>query len=564
MRTRGCGAVAVVAAVAALPVAGCGLANGRPGGARAGREAAGVAAYDINPTPRERLREGGTLRLSLGDWPAQWNSNHVLGAKEALELVIAGLLPHSHRTDEHGVPTPDPDYVRRAEVVRRSPRQVVRYTLNRRARWSDGRPITWRDYAAQARALSGRVKGFQITSSTGYARIEKVRRGRDDHDFTVTFREPFGDWRALFSPLYPASTNARPDAFNNQWRSRIPVSAGPFRVERLDRTAKTVTLARDPQWWGRPAKLDRIVLRAMDPSAATGAYANGELDALDVGADAAAYRRAQRVPGSVIRKAAGPDWRHLTFNGTSPILRDLRVRQAIAMGIDREAIVRSDLDDLDWPVRPLGNHFLVNTQAGYADVSGEYGRYAPDRASRLLDQAGWRRDGPYRRRDGRTLRLRFVIPAGVPIAKQEGELVRTMLARIGVQVAVEVAPLDDFLEKHLSTGDFDIVAFSWMGTPYPVSASRAIFARPRGDDIQQNFARIGSAEIDRAMDAAIRELDPRKARALTNAADRRIWRLAHTLPLYQRPQIVATRAELANYGAFGMSQPAYQDIGYLR
>jgi peptide/nickel transport system substrate-binding protein len=558
VRLRPAGAAAAAGLLAAVSVTGCGGDDARssPSGP--------IPAYDINPMPRDRLREGGTLRMAIGDWPTQWNSNHVLGAKEGLSTVLGGLLPRSHRTDERGVPRPDPDYVVRAEVTDRRPRQVVTYTLNRDARWSDGRPITWRDYAAQARALSGRADGYQIVSSTGYSIIQRVERGDDDYEFTVTFSRPFGDWPALFSPLYPASTNSGAGVFNNRWRNRIPVTAGPFAVERLDLTGKTVSIVRDRSWWGPPAKLDRIEFRAMDHGAAPGAYANGELDVLDIGADAAAYRRARAVRGSVIRKAAGPDWRHFTFNGTSPILRDLRVRKAIAMGISREAIARSDLEDLDWPVRPLGNHFLVNTQAGYADVSGEVGRFDPGKAARLLAAAGWKRAGRYRYRDGRILRLRFVIPAGVAIAKQEGELVQAMLEEIGVLVAIETAPIDDFLDKHVNVGNFDIVPFSWMGTAYPVSSAKSIFVRPRGSDIQQNYARIGTPEIDRALAAATRELDPDEAREKTNAADRLIWQQVHTLALYQRPQLVATRAGLANFGAFGMYQPAYHDIGYVR
>lgn len=553
--------IALTAAVALAGIAGCG---GEGSGDESDGAVTRLPAYDINMVPRERLTDGGTLRISMGDWPTQWNYNHLLGATKGLASVTRSFLPHAHRSDEKGVPHPDRDYVTSAKVTRSKPKQVVTYTLNRKARWSDGRPITWKDYAAQAKALSGRAKGYQIVSSTGYEQIQRVARGANDYEFTVTFSRPFGDWPALFSPLYPAATNASPAAFNKGWLNRVPVAAGPFKVARLDQTAKTVTVTRNDHWWGTPAKLDRIIFRSMDPGAATSAFANGEIDVLDIGADASAYRRAKQVPGAAIRKAAGPDWRHFTLNGTSPILRDHLVRKAVAMGISREAIARSDLADLDWPVQPLGNHFLVNTQAGYEDVSGEIGRYDPAKAGRLLDQAGWRRRGNVRYKNGRPLRLRFTVPSGVPTGKQEAELVQAMLAKVGAQVAIETVPANDYFDKYVSAGNFDIAAFSWIGTPYPVSSASSIFAMPQGDDIQQNYARIGSDQIDRAMQEAVQELDPRKARQKTNVADRLIWEQVHTLALYQRPQLVAARRGLANYGAFGMYEPAYQDIGFTR
>ncbi|MFC6935014.1 ABC transporter substrate-binding protein [Actinomadura yumaensis] len=215
-------------------------------------------------------------------------------------------------------------------------------------------------------------------------------------------------------------TTSDPAAFNTGWVGRVPVTAGPFRPRAIDQTAKTVTVVRDPAWWGRPAKLDRIVYRAMDPSAMPGAFANGEVDLMDIGVDAGALRRAKRVPGAEIRRAGGPDWRHFTFNAAAPFLADPRVRRAVMLAIDRRAVARSDLADLGWAPQPLGNHFYVNTQEGYQDNSGALGSYDPERARRLLDEAGWVPDGKYRRKDGRTLALRFVVPSSVPGSKQEG------------------------------------------------------------------------------------------------------------------------------------------------
>ena len=105
-------------------------------------------------------------------------------------------------------------------------------------------------------------------------------------------------------------------------------------------TAKTVTLVRNEKWWGKPAKLDRIVYRVIDPDAQIDALANGEIDAIDVGPDANKFNRAKDIEGTDLRIAGGPNFRHLTINGTSPNLQDVRVRQALAMAISRPAIAR--------------------------------------------------------------------------------------------------------------------------------------------------------------------------------------------------------------------------------
>lgn len=551
---------AALAALLLLALGGCSPAG--PTGERAHDDASKLPAFDINPVPRDQLGTGGTLRWPMPEFPTQWNFNHVNGAKGVVAEVIQGVMPHVMRADEKAVPHPVPDYLSSAKVTRTAPRQVVTYTINPKATWSDGTPITYRDFAAQARALSGRDGRFQVAAVTGYEQIEKVEPGRDDRQAVITFTRPYADWLGLFSPLYPAATDTDPAVFNEGWLNRLPVTAGPFKIGGIDKTAKTITIVRDPAWWGRPAKLDRIVYRVMDLSAMPGAFANGEVDVLDASNDANAYRRARKVGGTAIHRAAGPDWRHFTFNAASPVLADPRVRQAVMAGLNRLALTESDLKDLDWPIQVLDNHFFMNTQEGYQDNAGELGRYDPGRARGLLDEAGWIQNGAYRAKDGRPLVLRFVVPSSQQISKQEGELTQAMLKEIGIRVDIRPVPTDDLFDRYVTPGNFDIVPFSWLGTPFPVSSNRAVFAKPRGDNIQQNYSRVGSDALDTAMDKAVEELDPVKARHLINTADRLVWQQASVLPLYQRPQLIATRARLANFGARGFFDLAYEDIGF--
>lgn len=523
-----------------------------------------LPASDVNPAPRDRVVDGGTLRWPLPDFPSQWNFHHVNGTQGTVARVIQGVLPYLMRSDENAVPHPVPEYLESATLKPTKHGQVVIYRLNPHARWSDGRPIGYADFVAQAHALSGRDPRYEVSTITGYRQIQSIERGADEHVVKVTFTQQYAEWRSLFSPLYPASAYSTARVFNAGWVERLPVTAGPFEIQRIDRTAKTITLARNPAWWGAPAKLDRIVYRAIDPSAMPGAFANNEIDLMDIGLDAGALQRVGRVDGAAVRRAGGPDWRNLTFNAAGPLLSDARVRQAIVFGIDRRAIARSDLSGLGVPVETLGNHFYVTTQEGYRDNSGALGRYDPARARRLLDEAGWTPHGKYRAKAGRTLSLRFVVPSGVPISKREGELTRALLERIGVRVDVQVVPSDDVFDRYVTPGNFDIVPFSWLGTAFPVSPMKAVFARPDGRTIQQNYSRTGTAAIDAAMDRAIAETDPAKTRVRVNEADALIWRQASVLPLYQRPQLVAVRANLANLGACGFLEPAYEDIGFTR
>lgn len=552
----------VVAAVLALTQAGCGT-RGPSGGAGQGDDT--IKASDINLQPRDKVKEGGTLRWGINEFPTQWNRNHIDGNLAVAAVVSNALLPSAFTSDGNARLSVNRDYVLEARITDRSPHQVVTYTLNPKARWSDGKPITWADYRAQWEVMRGADPAFRIVSATGYQDIAKVERGAGEHEVVVTFTRPFGDWQALFGPLLPASVNENAEAFNSSWVNAIPLTAGPFKVGALDQTAKTVTLVRDPAWWGDRAKLDRIVYRAAEQDSLTGMFGNGELDVADIGPSAPDYARARSATGAQVRLAAGPDFRHFTLNGSSEKLRDVRVRQAIQLGVDRMSIARSDLQGLDWPATPLGNHFFMPTQEGYRDNAGSFGAHDPARAERLLDEAGWKLDGTVRKKAGDPLDLRFVVPAGSQLSKSEGELAQSMLAKIGVKLTIQAVPGDDFFTKYVIPGNFDIAPFAYIGTPFPVSSSYGAYVNsPDGKTWNANLGRSGSDDIDAALDRAVAALDPARARAGVNAADRLIWAQANVLPLYQRPQVVAVKDTLANVGARGFHDLRYQDIGFTR
>jgi peptide/nickel transport system substrate-binding protein len=155
-----------------------------------------------------------------------------------------------------------------------------------------------------------------------------------------------------------------------------------------------------------------------------------------------------------------------------------------------------------------------------------------------------------------------VIPSAVAIGTQEAQLVQGTLENVGARTDVQTVPSGDFLDAYLFPGDFDMTVFSSYGTPFPISGAASFDEQPEGDEIEQNYARIGTQEIDDLFAQAIQELDPDKARETANRIDVLIWEEVHSLPLYQRPDVVAATEALANYGALAFPSVRYQDIGF--
>jgi peptide/nickel transport system substrate-binding protein len=228
------------------------------------------------------------------------------------------------------------------------------------------------------------------------------------------------------------------------------------------------------------------------------------------------------------------------------------------------------LGPLDVETKSLDNHIFMANQDGYQNNSGDVGRYDPEKAKQLLDEAGWKLDGSVRKKDGKPLEINLVIPSAVATSKQEAELVQNMLGQIGAQVKINTVPSTDLFDKYITPGQFDFTVFSWMGTAYPIGSSKSLYSKPtrnaKGElDVRQNYARVGSDEIDQLLAQANGELDRRKAMELANRADALIWQEVHSLTTYQRPELVASKKNLANFGAFGFTDPwVYEDIGWAK
>ncbi|MFD5786639.1 ABC transporter family substrate-binding protein [Streptomyces sp. NPDC127037] len=426
-----------------------------------GDETAAVAAVpqDVARAARAQVANGGKVTWAIDALPATLNAFQA-DADSATTRITGALLPTLFPLDAQGRPQLNPDYLESAKVTETEPRQVVVYRLNQQAVWSDGREIGAPDFVAQWRALSGKDSAFWTARNAGYERIEKIERGHDDLEVKVTFAKPYADWRSLFSPLYPKQVTGSPDAFNDGARTTIKETAGPFRLREVDKKAGSVTLTRNPRWWGGPAKLDSLVFKAVKPEDRTQALTEGTVDVADIdsttahriaqaaregaagappahgpgaaltpaaalrswavahGTDeeaaeeeqearddkaraAEAYATEQSgLRGYVVRKSLEPAYTQLALNGETGPLADDRVRKAVARALDRQELADTVLKPLGLPAQPLGSHLAVAGQPAYKDSSDALGKQDTEQAQALLADAGWTREGALARTDG--------------------------------------------------------------------------------------------------------------------------------------------------------------------
>ncbi|GAA1974137.1 ABC transporter family substrate-binding protein [Kitasatospora viridis] len=493
-----------------------------------------VVAADLTPADRAAVREGGTLRWAVDEVPAALDV-YAADAPPDTALIAHALLPSLYRLDERGRPVADPDYLAGAEQHG----STVVYRLNPKAVWSDGTPLTAADFTAQWTALRA--------ANPGYGAIESVGPGAGPHQVKVVFRQPYQDWQGLFSPLYPAGG--------------LPLSAGPFALRTLDAKGGRAVLVRSPHWWGDAPKVDELDflattdrLAALQQNQVDVAALEGTVDHPPVAASADAVdsavrlvHRAESLTGVTLHRAAAPAFTQLTLNGARGPLADAGVRRAVAALVDRAKLADAALTPLGLPAAPLGNHLLMADQAGYQDDSAA-----------LADTAKQLR-----------LDLSLIYPDGSAAARRTVDALVAQLAPRGVAVTAHAVPAAGFVPDHLAVGDWDLALFSWPATAFPAVDERPLYAKPRpGPDGRPvpglNYGGTGTDEIDQLFDRAAAEPDQARRTALLLQADQRIWQEGHSVPLYQRPELVAVRAPVAGAGAYGFGWPRYQDLGFLR
>lgn len=685
-----------------------------------------LAGQDIAAVSRDEVTDGGTLRWAVDALPETLNAFQA-DADTGTNRVAQAVLPSMFRLDENGRPVRNPDYLESAKVIETEPRQVVLYKLNQQAVWSDGREIGAADFAAQWRALSGKDTAYWTARNAGYDRIEKIERGANDLEVRVTFSRPYADWRSLFSPLYPKDVMGTPDAFNDGARRKLQVTAGPFRLDKIDTKAQDIVLNRNPRWWGRPAKLSELVLHAVPRDQRATALANGTVDLTDIDpADVERIALAARGSGGAplvgagrtsakklrswalahglpshelpedttrlrqkittylreqdalrdveIRKSLEPAYTQLALNGSGGPLADERVRRAVARALDRKALARVVLGPLGLPAVPVGSHLALSGQSAYADGSGSLGSQDTAEAQALLADAGWVPGGPVTEKktdkaagaqadkeseggkegtyvvgeddkpphraaeddpkdsadhtagadgrsvaeqgdeagrrltqdgrqhtdkhppqggapgayapqgtaapapaagplakDGKALTLRFVLPSGPgsESLRAVADRITQMLDKVGIVTEISKVPDESYFKDHIASGQYDLALYSWPSSAFPATDARPIYAKPvpaadGSVNVEQNYTRIGTDQVDQLFDQAVAALDEDEARSLIRQADSRIWAAAGSIPLYQRPQLTAARRNLVNAGSFGFQTPLYEDMGFLK
>jgi ABC-type transport system substrate-binding protein len=446
-------------------------------------------------------------------------------------------------------------------------KQVVTYKISPKAVWSDGQPVTAKDFEFtwQIQKSADPAKGgcASLLATTGYDQISSVESSDNDKTATVTFSKPFGDWRQLFT-LFPqhimdkGSAKANCDYITKGWPTAggVPVSDGPYLMDKsgIDVSKKVLTLTRNPKWWGQPSKLDAIVVQTIgnDPAVSVSAIRNNEVQMLYPQPQLDLVKQIKSLEPTVTSSTNfGLSFEHLDLNTKDEFLALKPVRQAIAYALNRPDIVAKTVGQFDGRAQVLNNRYFVNNQPGYQDNSGGlYNKQDAAKAQSLLEGAGFSKgsDGIYQK-GGKRLSFEMMTTQANPLRANTIDVITQQLKPVGIEIKKFLNP-DIFAGKEkpksLEGGQFQIALFAWVSSPF-ISGNQSIYQSPQGDNIGQNYSRFGDPRVDKLFPEINAATDEKSAQDLGNQVDKLLWDDMATIPLYQKPTFLAYNSNFTGF-----------------
>lgn len=537
------GATTAAVAALALVLAGCG-GGGSGGPAQTAESLSTTPSY--NAQPYENVKDGGQVTLPFrSDLNPQFNQFQGDMTTDT-RLAWGFYNPMVITFTPTGEPVINPDYVTKADAVDSGGKTTVTYTINPKAVFNDGTPIDWRAFESTWKANNGKDSAFIPNSTDGYDRITSVTRGADDKQAVVAFNGPNPWWQGLFNNLLHPKA-ATPDVFNKGYLNNPHPEwgAGPYVLSNFDKQNSTLTFERNPKWWGKKGKLDRITLVQMETQAKVNAFRNGQIDAAEA-ESADLLAQARSVPNADIRISGTPANFLLTLNSTTPVLKDPAVRKAVFDAIDRTQLAKIAFQGLDYTEDPGGSLVLQPYQKGYEDNLAAAVAFDPERAKQGLEAAGWVAgpDGG-RTKGGQPLTFTYVQTGDTPTKRASSGAMVAMLKNIGVDLKIRVVPSTDF-SKVMANKEFDMVFSGFKSSdPYGV----AYICQTYCSDSTLNKSGTGTAALDDELRKVNTLPTADEQYAAANAVEKKALATYGLLPVYSGPAIWATKPGLANWGA---------------
>jgi peptide/nickel transport system substrate-binding protein len=389
---------------------------------------------------------------------------------------------------------------------------VYRFVLDNRATFSDGSPVRARDVVFTLKKIHDPKSLAHNAREFAYLDLARTRE-IGDTTVEVAFQKALAAQMTWF-----ADVHVLPEHFYNRGDFRTDYSAralgsGPYTLLRRD--GDVIVVQRRKDYWREKPHIDRVIFHVLtDFTTAWLALKRGDVDESYIPSHD--WPQAHNDP--VLKRDlnfslfSSPDYICVAWNLRNPILRDIRVRHALAMSVSMEDALRL----YDGTARGFMGPFSPDHEGYNPAVHAP--PYNPAEAQKLLAEAGWidhDKDGILLK-DGKPFRIVLLIPGtGVqPFA----QLMQAQLHKIGVKLDVD--PMDlAAAQQRIERGDYDAACFTRSLDPdadfYPLfHSSQFPTAVGNGPTTGRNVVFYANKDVDQLLEQARTEMNPERRRTL--------------------------------------------------
>jgi peptide/nickel transport system substrate-binding protein len=509
-------------------------------------QAAGGVTSPPEPTLEPGARRGGTFVGVVASDPQTGNrdTNTDLSSFYAFSPLYSALV----HTNANREAVPD-----LAESWTISPDgKRYEFKLRQNATFHDGSPVTSADVQYTVEEVVGKYNALAITIFKNIDHLETP----DDHTFVMVVKQPVAvlmlslaqqNMVILPKRLYQGS-DPRTNPTNN-----APVGSGPFKFKEWVK-GDHITLVRADSYYksGLPY-LDGVTVRVIpDAGSRTLAFQKGDIDFLP-GQLVAREQvpQLQSVQGVQIDDHSGPPGQELLFfNTTKKPLDEVRVRTALSMAIDHQAIVERAFFGAG--AKPSTSHIEIdltrfhnpNVKLPALDVAG---------ANQMLDTVGLSRAG-----GGARFSLGLSYSPGNDSDRRSAELVRDMLSEVGV--TVELTPLDQAIitQQVFTDSNFDMFTASVTSNNDPELGKARHYVSSSIGASYGNGSRYSNPDVDQLFSQAAQTIDLDARQTAYYKVQEILARDLPTLPLIDYANIDFHRPEVSGFGTTPLGFPYYR------
>ena len=361
------------------------------------------------------------------------------------------------------------------------------FHLHHGVKFHDGRPLTSRDVKWTFDSLlQGKIRS---TKAAAYRFVDRIE-APDDYTVIFQMKEPFS---TLLWNLSDGAIGIVPYGSGDEI-SRKPVGSGPFRFFSAEQD-REVILERNEGYWGEKARLGRIRFMVV-PDTTTRALElrKGSADIVNNALTSDLVLALEREPNLKVLRGPGTVLNYLAFNLRDPVLKDVRVRQAIAYAINRQPMI-----DYLWRgfAQPAGSVLPAQSWAYNADVPTY--EHNAERARQILDAAGYR--------PVNDVRFHLVIKTSTEeTTRLIAAVLQQQLRDVGVALDIRTFEFATFFSD-VTSGAYQLYSLRWIGGNEDPDIFEYAFHSDKFPPHGANRGFYHNPRVDALIDQARRETD---------------------------------------------------------